>query len=78
MAECHKNRAAAYLMTAQYEAAVADVGKALVYAPQDGQLFYYRSAAANRLKRNAEARADALQAQSLGYALPPGYLEGLK
>ncbi|MFN0214486.1 MAG: tetratricopeptide repeat protein [Saprospiraceae bacterium] len=75
--ECFKNRAAAYLMTAQYAKAITDVDSALVYQPKEGALFYYRSAAANKLGQKEAARADAIQAQSMGYVLPPAYLEGI-
>ncbi|MFN0037430.1 MAG: glycosyltransferase family 39 protein [Saprospiraceae bacterium] len=76
--DCFKNRAASYLMTAQYARAIADVDSALVYQPKEGTLYYYRSAAAGKLGQKGAALSDALKAQSTGYALPPGYLEGLK
>ncbi|MBC7776622.1 MAG: tetratricopeptide repeat protein [Phycisphaerae bacterium] len=76
--DCFKNRAASYLMTAQYSKAITDVDSALIYLPKEGTLFYYRSAAENKLGQKEAARSDALQAQGMGYALPPGYLEGIK
>lgn len=69
-----KNRGATYLLKGDYAAAIQDFDQSVAAGHNEGDLYYYRSAAHQKLGQMEAAKADALKAKELNYALPAGYL----
>ena len=74
----HGNKGAVYFQQGQYAQAIEHFSRAIKIAPNYGQMYYFRSQAYNNIGKRPEALKDAQKAQQLGYALPGGYLEGLR
>lgn len=70
-----RNRGATYLLMARYDAALQDFDALIQRGSAPAVVYYYRSAALDRLGRKEDARAAAQTAAQMGYQLPPGFLK---
>lgn len=76
--EGYYDRGAAYLRKGDFVNAAADLNKAIQLAPEAGQSYGARAMLYYYEKDYARSREDAQKAKSLGYEMPPGFLQALE
>jgi tetratricopeptide (TPR) repeat protein len=77
-AEAYCNRGTAYYEKGEYDRAILDFNKAIEINPEFADAYYNRAITHYHRQEHDKARRDVQKAQSLGYRVPPEFLEALR